>query len=416
MAYEEIQRQQLYDQVTMNQDLNPDEFLFSSESVNEGHPDKLADIVSDAVLDACLEQDVNSFVACETATKTNMVMIFGEITTEAKINFENVIRNAIKDVGYDDAEKGLDYKMCNVIVAIEKQSPDIAQGVHQGRELDDMGAGDQGIMFGYATDESEERMPLSHVWATKLGKRLTDVRKSGLLPWVRPDGKTQVTVVYRDDNGRMVPQWVHTVLISTQHDDSMTSQHAVLRQQIIQHVVREVIPETYIKNGKTQIIINPSGKFVIGGPHGDAGLTGRKIIVDTYGGWGAHGGGAFSGKDPSKVDRSAAYAARWVAKSLVDAGLVGRCLVQISYGIGLAHPLSINVNSYGTGKYSDPDLVKVVNLNFDLRPGVIIRDLELRNPIYKATAAYGHFGRNEFKWEQSKKLNPSSFQNLEPLR
>lgn len=416
MAYEEIQRQQLYDQVTMNQDLNPDEFLFSSESVNEGHPDKLADIVSDAVLDACLEQDVNSYVACETATKTNMVMIFGEITTEAKVNFENVIRNAIKDVGYDDAEKGLDYKMCNVIVAIEKQSPDIAQGVHVGREQDDMGAGDQGIMFGYATDESEERMPLSHVWATKLGKRLTDVRKSGLLPWVRPDGKTQVTVVYRDDNGRMVPQWVHTVLISTQHDDSMTSQHATLRQQIIQHVVREVIPETYIKNGKTQIIINPSGKFVIGGPHGDAGLTGRKIIVDTYGGWGAHGGGAFSGKDPSKVDRSAAYAARWVAKSLVDAGLVGRVLVQISYGIGLAHPLSINVNSYGTGKYSDPDLVKVVNLNFDLRPGVIIRDLDLRSPIYKATAAYGHFGRNEFKWEQSKKLNPSSFQNLEPLR
>jgi len=412
----EVQAQQLYDQSNMNQDLNPDEFLFSSESVNEGHPDKLADIVSDAVLDACLEQDPNSYVACETATKTNMVMIFGEITTEAKINFENVIRNAIKEVGYDDAEKGLDYKMCNVIVAIEKQSPDIAAGVHQGRELDDMGAGDQGIMFGYATDESEERMPLSHVWATKLGKRLTDVRKSGLLPWVRPDGKTQVTVVYRDDNGRMVPQWVHTILISTQHDDCMTSQFPLLRQKIIQEVVQEVIPETYIKNGKTQIIINPSGKFVIGGPHGDAGLTGRKIIVDTYGGWGAHGGGAFSGKDPSKVDRSAAYAARWVARSLVDANLCGRCLVQISYGIGLAHPLSINVNSYGTGKYSDPDLVKVVNLNFDLRPGVIIRDLELRAPIYKATAAYGHFGRPEFKWEQSKKLNPSSFQNLEPLR
>jgi len=416
MAMESIKAQQIYEQKNLSQDLNPDEFLFTSESVNEGHPDKLADMVSDAVLDACLEQDPNSYVACETATKTNMVMIFGEITTEAKINFENVIRNAIKDVGYDDAEKGLDYKMCNVIVAIEKQSPDIAQGVHQGRELDDMGAGDQGIMFGYATDESEERMPLSHVWATKLGKRLTDVRKSGLLPWVRPDGKTQVTVVYRDDNGRMVPQWVHTVLISTQHDDSMTSQHALLREQIIQHVVREVIPESYIKNGKTQIIINPSGKFVIGGPHGDAGLTGRKIIVDTYGGWGAHGGGAFSGKDPSKVDRSAAYAARWVARSLVDASLVSRCLIQISYGIGLAHPLSINVNSYGTGKYSDPDLVKIVNLNFDLRPGVIIRDLELKTPIYRQTAAYGHFGRSEFKWEQSKKLNPSSFQNLEPLR
>jgi len=416
MALESIKTQQIYEQTTLSADLNDDEFLFTSESVNEGHPDKLADIVSDAVLDACLDQDPNSFVACETATKTNMVMIFGEITTEAKINFENVIRNAIKDVGYDDAEKGLDYKMCNVIVAIEKQSPDIAQGVHQGRELDDMGAGDQGIMFGYASDECEERMPLSHVWATKLGKRLTDVRKSGLLPWVRPDGKTQVTVVYRDDCGKMVPQWVHTVLISTQHDDSMTSQHAQLRDQLIQHVVREVIPESYLKNGKTQIIINPSGKFVIGGPHGDAGLTGRKIIVDTYGGWGAHGGGAFSGKDPSKVDRSAAYAARWVAKSLVDASLVSRCLVQISYGIGLAHPLSINVNSYGTGKYSDADLVKIVNLNFDLRPGVIIRDLELRQPIYRATAAYGHFGRNEFKWEQSKKLNPSSFQNLVPLR
>jgi len=416
MAYEEVKAQQIYDQTTMSGDLNQDEFLFTSESVNEGHPDKLADIVSDSVLDACFEQDPNSYVACETATKTNMVMIFGEITTEAKINFESVIRNAIKDVGYDDAEKGLDYKMCNVIVAIEKQSPDIAQGVHENRDGDDLGAGDQGIMFGYATDESEERMPLSHVWATKLGKRLTDVRKSGLLPWVRPDGKTQVTVVYRNDNGRMVPQWVHTILISTQHDDSMTSQHASLRQQLIQHVVREVIPESYIKNGKTQIIINPSGKFVIGGPHGDAGLTGRKIIVDTYGGWGAHGGGAFSGKDPSKVDRSAAYAARWVAKSLVDAGLVGRCLVQVSYGIGLAHPLSINVNSYGTGKYSDPDLVKIVNLNFDLRPGVIIRDLDLRQPIYRQTAAYGHFGRPEFKWEQSKKLNPSSFQNLEPLR
>lgn len=416
MAYEEVKAQQIYDQTSMSADLNQDEFLFTSESVNEGHPDKLADIVSDSVLDACFEQDPNSYVACETATKTNMVMIFGEITTEAKINFESVIRNAIKEVGYDDAEKGLDYKMCNVIVAIEKQSPDIAQGVHENRDGDDLGAGDQGIMFGYATDECEERMPLSHVWATKLGKRLTDVRKSGLLPWVRPDGKTQVTVVYRNDNGRMVPQWVHTILISTQHDDSMTSQHASLRQQLIQHVVREVIPESYIKNGKTQIIINPSGKFVIGGPHGDAGLTGRKIIVDTYGGWGAHGGGAFSGKDPSKVDRSAAYAARWVAKSLVDANLVGRCLVQVSYGIGLAHPLSINVNSYGTGKYSDPDLVKIVNLNFDLRPGVIIRDLDLRQPIYRQTAAYGHFGRPEFKWEQSKKLNPSSFQNLEPLR
>lgn len=416
MAAPEPHLQQIYEQSQLQSELADDEFLFTSESVNEGHPDKLADIVSDAVLDACFEQDPNSYVACETATKTNMVMIFGEITTEAKINFETVIRNAIKDVGYDDAEKGLDYKMCNVIVAIEKQSPDIAQGVHQGREAEDIGAGDQGIMFGYATDESEQRMPLSHVWATQLGKKLTDVRKDGTLPWVRPDGKTQVTVVYKNDGGRMIPQWVHTVLISTQHDDSMTSQFAELKAQIVQHVIREVIPEQYIREGKTQLIVNPSGKFVIGGPHGDAGLTGRKIIVDTYGGWGAHGGGAFSGKDPSKVDRSAAYASRWVARSLVDAGLVGRCLIQLSYGIGLAHPLSINVNSYGTGKYSDTDLVKIVNQNFDLRPGVIIRDLQLRRPIYKATAAYGHFGRPEFKWEQSKKLDPSSFQNLEPLR
>merc|ERR1712048_82156 len=383
--------------------LNPDEFLFTSESVNEGHPDKLADIVSDSVLDACFEQDPNSYVACETAAKTNMVMIFGEITTEAKINFEQVVRNAIKEVGYDDAEKGLDYKMCNVIVAIEKQSPDIAQGVHEGRDAADIGAGDQGIMFGYATDESEERMPLSHVWATKLGKRLTEVRKNRDLPWVRPDGKTQVTVVYRNDDGGMVPQWVHTVLISTQHDDSMTSQHSQLRQELINSVVNEVIPEQYIKE-QTQIIINPSGKFVIGGPHGDAGLTGRKIIVDTYGGWGAHGGGAFSGKDPSKVDRSAAYAARWVAKSVVASKLAKRILVQLSYAIGVAEPLSLHVDTYGTGVKTDKEIVAIINKHFDLRPGVIRRELDLRKPIFVKTAAYGHFGRNEFSWEKPKEM------------
>jgi len=413
-----IFQQQKYKQEDLAGDfLQEGEFLFTSESVNEGHPDKLADIVSDAVLDACFEQDPDSYVACETATKTNMVMIFGEITTKAKVNYEQVIRNAIKDVGYDDAEKGLDYKMCNVIVAIEAQSPDIAQGVHINRAPEDIGAGDQGIMFGYATDECEERMPLSHVWASKLGKVLTDVRKNKTLPWVRPDGKTQVTVVYKNEDGAMVPQWVHTVLISTQHDDKMTNQHDLLREQLIENVVNRVIPSKYI-NEKTQIIINPSGKFVIGGPYGDAGLTGRKIIVDTYGGWGAHGGGAFSGKDPSKVDRSAAYAARWVARSLVDAGLVRRCLVQVSYGIGLAHPLSVFVDSYGTGLYSDADLTKIINHNFDLRPGMIIKELELRKPFYRKTSAYGHFGRAEpeFKWEHSKKLDPSSYQNLTPIK
>merc|ERR1712217_159307 len=377
--------------------LAKDEFLFTSESV--------------AVLDACLAQDPNSYVACETAAKTGMVMIFGEITTKAKVDYESVVRNAVKAIGYDDAAKGIDYKTCNVIVAIEQQSPDIAQSVHGHltKSDEDLGAGDQGIMFGYATDETPELMPLSHILATKLGKRLTDVRKQGILKWVRPDGKTQVTVVYKNVNGRMIPQRVHTILISTQHEDGVSNEQ--IREDLLEKVIKYVVPSKYLTKD-TLYHLNPSGRFVIGGPHGDAGLTGRKIIVDTYGGWGAHGGGAFSGKDPSKVDRSAAYAARWIAKSLVAAGLVARCLVQVSYGIGLAHPLSINVNSYGTGKYSDADLVKIINLNFDLRPGVIIRDLELRRPIYRETACYGHFGRPEFKWEQSKKLDPSSFQNL----
>merc|ERR1719323_1582626 len=341
-------------------------------------------------------------------------MIFGEITTATEVNYEAVIRDAIKDIGYDDPAKGFDYKTCNVIAAIEEQSPDIAQSVDAVKP-EDIGAGDQGIMFGYATDETEEMMPLSHVLANKLGKRLTDVRKENLCKWVRPDGKTQVTVVYKNVGGAMVPQRVHTVLISTQHDDGISLDQ--VKADLMEKVVLATIPKQYI-TPKTQIIINPSGKFVIGGPYGDAGLTGRKIIVDTYGGWGAHGGGAFSGKDPSKVDRSAAYAARWVARSLVDAQLVRRCLVQVSYGIGLAHPLSVFVDSYGTGLYSDADLTKIINHNFDLRPGMIIKELELRKPFYRKTSAYGHFGRAEpeFKWEHSKKLDPSSYKNLSPIK
>jgi len=382
-------------------ELKDDEFLFTSESVNEGHPDKLADIVSDSVLDACLKEDPQSFVACETATKTNMVMIFGEITTKAKLNYEQIVRDACKNVGYDDAAKGLDYKKMNVIVAIEAQSPDIAQGVHLNKAEEDMGAGDQGIMFGYATDETEEMMPLSHVLATKLGKRLTDVRKEGILKWVRPDGKTQVTCVYKKINGAMVPQRVHTILISTQHDETVSNEQ--IAKDLKEHVINKVVPAKYLTD-KTCYHLNPSGRFVIGGPHGDAGLTGRKIIVDTYGGWGAHGGGAFSGKDPSKVDRSAAYAARWVAKSLVAAKLCKRVLVQLSYAIGVAEPLSIHVDTYGTGTKSDNELNKIVRANFDLRPGLIRKALNLRTPMYVKTAAYGHFGRSEFSWEQPKEM------------
>lgn len=385
--------------------LGPDEFLFSSESVNEGHPDKLCDLVSDAVLDACLAQDPNSYVACETAAKTGMVMIFGEITTKAKVDYEGVVRQAIKNIGYDAAEIGIDYKTCNVIVAIEQQSPDIAQSVHGhlSKSDEDLGAGDQGIMFGYATDETPELMPLSHILATKLGKRLTDVRKQGILKWVRPDGKTQVTVVYKNVNGRMIPQRVHTILISTQHNEGVSNEQ--ISRDLMEQVIRYVVPAKYLTKD-TLYHLNPSGRFVIGGPHGDAGLTGRKIIVDTYGGWGAHGGGAFSGKDPSKVDRSAAYAARWIAKSLVAADLCSRCLVQLSYAIGVSKPLSVYVDTYGTNKVSLQSIYRKIDANFDLRPGMIRKSLRLRRPIYNKTAAYGHFGRNDpdFMWEQPKRL------------
>jgi S-adenosylmethionine synthetase len=380
-----------------------DTFLFTSESVNEGHPDKLCDQVSDAVLDACLKQDPASKVACETCTKTNLLMIFGEITTKAKINFEQVVRDALAKIGYDAKEKGLDYKTCSVIVAIEQQSPDIAQGVHVDRKAEDIGAGDQGHMFGYATDETKELMPLTHLLATQLGARLTEVRKKGILKWVRPDGKTQVTIEYKKEGGAMIPIRVHTIVISTQHDESVTLEK--IQADLMEHVIKHVVPAKYLTK-ETIYHLNPSGRFVIGGPHGDAGLTGRKIIIDTYGGWGAHGGGAFSGKDPTKVDRSAAYAARWIAKSLVHAKLCRRVLVQISYAIGVAEPLSLFVDTYGTGERSDKELVAIVKKNFDLRPGVIMRDLKLTRPIYTKTAAYGHFGRDDadFTWETPKSL------------
>eukprot|EP01018_Ginkgo_biloba_P001093 Gb_39676 [translate_table: standard] len=384
-----------------------DSFLFTSESVNEGHPDKLCDQISDAILDACLEEDPDSKVACETCTKTNMVMIFGEITTKAILDYEKIVRNTCREIGFVSDDVGLDADNCKVLVHIEQQCLEIAQAVHLSKRPEEIGAGDQGHMFGYATDETPEFMPLTHVLATKLGAKLTEVRKNGTCPWLRPDGKTQVTVEYRNEGGAMVPERVHTVLISTQHDETVTNDQIAADLQ--EHVIKPVIPEKYLDEN-TIFHMNPSGRFVIGGPHGDAGLTGRKIIIDTYGGWGAHGGGAFSGKDPTKVDRSGAYIARQAAKSIVAAGLARRCLVQVSYAIGIPEPLSVFVDTYGTGNISDKEILKIVNESFDFRPGMIAINLDLKrggNHRFQKTATYGHFGRDDpdFTWEAVQPLN-----------
>ncbi len=370
-------------------------FLFTSESVSEGHPDKVADQISDAVLDSLIEQDPTSRVACETLVNTGMVVISGEITTQGYADCPGIVRETLKRIGYNSSEMGFDYASCAVIVSLDKQSPDIAQGVDEGAGLD-QGAGDQGLMFGYACSETDVLMPFPITYAHRLVRRQAEVRKQGSLPWLRPDAKSQVTVRYQDHR----PVAVDTVVLSTQHAADVD--HETVSEGVIEEIIRPVIPEDMLSRD-TRILVNPTGRFVIGGPDGDCGLTGRKIIVDTYGGSAHHGGGAFSGKDPSKVDRSAAYAARYVAKNIVAAGLAERCEVQVAYAIGVARPVSLMVQTFGTGVISDESIEQLVLAHFDLRPKAIIRDLDLLRPIYTQSAAYGHFGRTEpeFTWERT---------------
>ena len=387
-----------------------EKILFTSESVTEGHPDKVCDSISDAILDAMMAQDPMSRVACETATSTGLVLVMGEITTKANVDIQKIVRDTIREIGYDNADYGFDADTCAVITSLDKQSTDIAMGVDKALEqkeddmnedeLDSIGAGDQGLQFGYASNETEEYMPYAINMAHKLAQQLTKVRKDGTLKYLRPDGKTQVTVEY-DEAGK--PKRIDAVVCSTQHDPDVTQEQ--IHEDIKKYVFDAIIPADMV-DADTKYFINPTGRFVIGGPHGDSGLTGRKIIVDTYGGTGRHGGGAFSGKDCTKVDRSAAYAARYVAKNIVAAGLADKCEIQLSYAIGVAHPTSVSVNTFGTGKLSETKLVEIVRENFDLRPAGIIKMLDLRRPIYKQTAAYGHFGRTDvdLPWEHLDKV------------